>query len=227
MHSPKKTSPAVACILGNSHTIAIRDGWKAAPCSAAQWEPTFCSIPSNLTAWRRVENYRLTPHDLRASNRLEATSGGLAAVEVPCFGLFVLPKMFIHFRRFLNIHRSHALDAALAGSRDLTSPAAVAAAAEPQIRTSGAHHVALLLREVSAAPIILMPEPLVRKTVIDLPAERAVWSDPAIPKTCDTKTLGLRPMGNSCREARMPPAAGAIGPRPHPFFTNSSPWLPA
>jgi len=35
-----------------------------------------------------------------------------------------------------------------------------------------------------------------------------------------TKTLGLRPVENSCSEAKLPPAAGAIGPRPH-FFTKS------
>jgi len=131
----------------------------------------------------RLENKRLIPHDLRASNMLETTSGGLAYVEVSRFGLFLLAGMFIHFRRILNIYRTHAMDAASAGVRDLISPAAVAAVAEAQIRASSAYHVTILLREVTAAPILLLPEPLVSETVLTLPAERSRWTDPSIAAT--------------------------------------------
>ena len=144
------------CILGDSHTVALKSGWDRIRVSYPGVTITIFAARGPTMGRLEADGTDLVPGTMSLREQMEYTSGR-SQVRTGDFDVFVLSGMFL-----LPLWTKAGL-----------SRAVITAANAEQYRLSISGTVAKVLRSVTQAPIYIMPKPLVAQRP-DPPVAEAV-----------------------------------------------------
>jgi hypothetical protein len=165
-------------IFGNSHVIAIKDGWALASEAVAHLQPAYFTAPGEMLLATRVENSRLIPIDIRTASMTKRTCGeDVTDLSEP--DNFLIVGLGLRFAAVAALYTHHRIPAHASEDQHLLlSPSALKATIRGYVESTAAVHVARCIRTVTANPVFVMPEPLHSDGAIDREKERELWNNP-------------------------------------------------
>ena len=95
------------CVLGNSHLAAAKAGWDLIASRYPGHALTFFGAPRNIMKDLVREGGRLVPRSEKLLQKIRRSSGGLDAVELAEYDVFVLYGLQFGPRRVIQLYRTH------------------------------------------------------------------------------------------------------------------------
>lgn len=154
------------CVIGNSHLVAVRDGFRQAGPLADSFLPSFFAAPGKLMGDLELFNGKLVPTSAKARETLERLSR-VNEIDPCAFDAFLLVGLAVRFQEVARLYQTHRLATHAEADHHVISAAALEAAIAGQIEAGPAIKIVDLLRTTTTAPIFLIPEPLPGEIVIE------------------------------------------------------------
>ena len=165
-------------IFGNSHVIAIKDGWPLAKEAVAHLNATYFTAPGQMLLSTRVENNKLIPIDVRTAEMTSRTCGR-HVTDLTEPDNFLIVGLGLRFAAVVTLYTKYRIPAhALERQHFLLSLSALKAAIRGYVESTAAAHVAGCIRSVTKKPVFVMPEPLPSESVKNDGKERELWNNP-------------------------------------------------
>jgi len=154
------------CVIGNSHVVAVREGWRDAGQLAERFSKSFYAAPGELMTDIQLRDGKLVPGSAEARKSMEVISGA-SEIDPGAFDAFLLVGLHVRLHLVAQIYRTHRLAADAGPNHQVISAGALGAAIAGQIEQTSGIKVASKLKSVTAAPIFLIPEPLPGEIIIE------------------------------------------------------------
>lgn len=146
------------CVIGNSHTTAIKLAWSEIETDYPDVDFTFFSAPANDMADLYLSNEKLLTNNVRAQKYMRITSG-LSHIEINKYDAFVLslsagPKKLLGFfkrHRTLNLMRA---------SENLISDNLLSEGLKDSFQNQPAFNILRLLRSQTNKPAVIVQTPM-------------------------------------------------------------------
>lgn len=161
MHSTSMSKNRV-CVIGNSHIAALRSGLDLMPELGTEFIVDFFAAQSDLMREMELQGTRLTPTSELTKNRMSVISGGKTQIETSDYTDFLIVGLGFNFLQAINTLRKYQLYGFQDGvekNLPYLSRACLTALIEFSLRESTAMYFARLLRRVSKARIVVIPQP--------------------------------------------------------------------
>ena len=159
------------CVLGNSHTKIIRNGW---PDNLKT--RYFCSSGVTLGSLK-LEGTTLTTENKELAEQLSRTSGGMSMVELLNYDGFLIVGLQMTSRSLSQVYATHRLANDATGRHVVVSEPCLEETFYDTLNSSTAANLARFIRAVSKCPILIVPEP---QPPEQFAVGRILWQHPAI-----------------------------------------------
>jgi len=148
------------CIIGDSHTAALKRGWETLRMEWADIELEIFSASRTLLEYIAVEGNTLVATDRRLRNYFAHSSGGKTEIA-PDYDVYVLCGLGLSPHNVTYVYnRCRAFHHALEPKLPLVSGAMLRAAIASQLDVSDAFRMLRTLRQITGAPALLIASPL-------------------------------------------------------------------
>ncbi len=148
-------------IIGNSHIVALKNGWALAQSDASGYDPVYFATPGDMFQDFHAEGANLVPNaSSRAEQFIARSSDGATKIETEKFNAFVLVGLHLNMLPVVKLYETHRLPQHAERRHFVISRAALERATLGILQRTSAFHILGLLRTTTRAPILLTPEPL-------------------------------------------------------------------
>jgi len=155
------------CLIGNSHLVAIRNGWRDGDPFTAPFKSTF--FPAEDTAFSDlvVDGDRLVAGSEGLADQMRKLCGA-TEIRVRDYSAFVVVALSVQIGHLHNLYSRHRLVEHATPDTHIISRPALRAAIRDQFRKSAAARTVQKIRQIApSAPIAFIPEPLLSQNVTE------------------------------------------------------------
>ncbi|NJC22633.1 hypothetical protein BJ994_001709 [Arthrobacter pigmenti] len=147
--------------IGNSHIAAFKLGWEEIKSEYPRIDITFFGSPTTSMRFFRVEDNCLVPTSNALRENLRWTSGGYEHIpgEMDAFITVGMGFSFVHLMDLLKNHRPPSEYDPLDDEQQLISESFFHTAMEGTLKNSNALKLIAQIRQISAAPMVYVPNP--------------------------------------------------------------------
>lgn len=149
------------CIIGDSHTAALKFGWDEIRDRHPDVDVTFFAAPGGQTGDIVLRDGALVGRTPKIRERFTVASGGRDSIVLRDYDRFALVAMGIGLRTVLNLYTRHRLDSHRGYPAPMiASPMLFRELARAALRQANATRLRELITTQTDAPICHVPEPL-------------------------------------------------------------------
>jgi hypothetical protein len=155
-------------VIGNSHLAAFKLGWDILDSKHPDLTLTFFGSPATTMRNFRCEGNELIPTTELLKSNLIWTSGGHDRItgDMDAYIVIGMGFSFVHCISLFKSHRPFGYYNAIDESQSLISESFFHAAMENTLRNSNALMIIEMLKIISSAPILYVPNPFSTKQVL-------------------------------------------------------------
>lgn len=195
-------------VIGNSHIAAFKLGWEEIKAEYPGIDMTFFGSPTTSMRFFRVEDNCLLPTNDTLRENLRWTSGGYEHIPggMDAYIAVGMGFSFVHLMDLLKNHRPPSEYDPSDASQQLISESFFHSAMEGTLKNSNALKLIAQIRQISAAPMVYVPNPYSTTDVLDSDRYRHFHSRPIRDRVFDYYRDGLNEMvsGASVRVIEQP-----------------------
>ncbi|MDQ0820513.1 hypothetical protein QFZ79_002804 [Arthrobacter sp. V4I6] len=183
-------------IIGNSHIAAFKLGWEEIKAEHPKIDMTFFGSPSTSMRFFRVEDNCLLPTSDTLRENLSWTSGGYEHIPggMDAYITVGMGFSFVHLMDLLKNHRPLSEYDPSDDTQQLISESFFHRAMEGTLKNSNALKLIAKIRQISAAPMVYVPNPYGTTDVLNSDRYRHFHSQPIRDRVFDYYKAGLGEM---------------------------------
>lgn len=146
------------CILGNSHTAALKMGWKRIRDQHPDVSLTFFAARRQLLRKTMIEEGMLKATTRNVAKEMEK-SGGTSEIELEDYDFFLIVGGGASSRALLDMLEQHSLRETRLGGEMLISEGFLRDSFESRLQRNAAKHLVDVLTTASGKPVFVVPDP--------------------------------------------------------------------
>jgi hypothetical protein len=146
-------------VLGNSHLAAFKAGWEEHEELTGELDATFIGARANWFNALELDGTVLKVESPQIRELAQSSDREAGDIDIEDWDAFVLVGMYLRPRFLMQMYLTHRLPQHHEPGKQVISEAAFEAAVAEGMRDASGYRTAVMLREVSQAPICVVTEP--------------------------------------------------------------------